>query len=110
MFVVMLIQLCRYTKKHGTVHFISLFFSGHAHSMRKFWDQGSNPHHSSDNTGPLTCCATRELLNCNLYLFIFLHVDILMSQHHLLKRLFFFCLFVFLGPHPRHMEVPRLEV
>ena len=23
---------------------------------------------------------------------------------------FFFCLFVFFGPHPRHMEVPRLGV
>ena len=23
---------------------------------------------------------------------------------------FFFCLFVFLGPHPRHMEAPRLGV
>ena len=28
----------------------------------------------------------------------------------LLKTLFFFCLFVFLGPYPQHMEVPRLGV
>ena len=38
-----------------------------AHGMRKFPGQGLNPHHSSDlshksdNTGSLTCCATREL-------------------------------------------------
>ena len=44
----------------------SLFF-GCAHGMRKFLGQGWNqPHsrdsnHSSDNTGSLTCCATREL-------------------------------------------------
>ena len=34
--------------------------------MRMFLGQGSNPRHSSDNTGSLSHCATRELL---LYLF-----------------------------------------
>ena len=30
--------------------------------MHKFQGQGSNLRHSSDNTGSLTCCATKELL------------------------------------------------
>ena len=43
------------------------FFFGCAPSMQKFLDQGSNPSHSSDlsqtsnDTGSLTCCTTREL-------------------------------------------------
>ena len=44
----------------------------------------SNLCHSCNSTASLTHCATRELL---LHLFLFL--------------------FCFLGPHPRHMEVPR---
>ena len=40
---------------------IFLFFFGHAHSMWKFSSQGSNPHHSSDKAGSLTCWSTREL-------------------------------------------------
>ena len=28
----------------------------------------------------------------------------------LVDEVFFLCLFAFLGPHPRHMEVPRLGV
>ena len=60
----------------------------------KFLSLGSNlcyrgsPSHSSDNTGYLSCCTTRELLT--------------------FAKFFFF--FVFLGPHPRHTEFPRLGV
>ena len=41
------------------------YFFGQAHGMRKSLGQGSNTHHSnlshcSDNTGSLTCYATRE--------------------------------------------------
>ena len=32
------------------------------------------------------------------------------EQLNLSPNFFFFRLFVFLGPHPRHMEVPRLGV
>ena len=40
-----------------------LFIFGLTLSMWKFPGQGSNPPHgSSDNTGSLTCCATREFL------------------------------------------------
>ena len=34
----------------------------------------------------------------------------LVSGGATLSSFFFFCLFVFLGPHPRHVEVPRLGV
>ena len=37
------------------------FFFGHVHSMHKFPSQGSNLHHSSDNTGSLTYWATNKL-------------------------------------------------
>ena len=67
----------------GTPSFI-LFF-GHTHSILKFPDQGSNPHQSSGNAGYLTCWTTKELL-------------------------FHYLFFSFLGPHPKHMEVPRLGV
>ena len=61
--------------------------------MRNFPGQGWNLCHSSK----LTCYATRELLGvlaftCQVFF------------------LFFFCFFCFLGPHLRHMEVPRLGV
>ena len=47
------------SKKRQLFFFLSFF--GHAHGMRKFWGQGLNPCQSSDNTGPLTHQATREL-------------------------------------------------
>ena len=37
------------------------FFFCHILHTRVFWGQGSNPSHSSNNTGSLTCWATREL-------------------------------------------------
>ena len=46
-----------------------LFFFGCAHGKWKFPGQGSNPWHTSnpshcsDNTGSLTCCTKRELLD-----------------------------------------------
>lgn len=49
-------------------HFLNFFFFNHASGTWKFPGQstnlrlGSNLSHSSDNTGPLTHCATRELL------------------------------------------------
>ena len=46
----------------GRPHSIySFIYLGLAQSMQKFWGQGSNPSHSSDNTRPLTCGATTEL-------------------------------------------------
>ena len=50
--------------------FIYLFIFGLACGMELFLGQGSNPRHSSDlhlhkdNTGSLTCCATREPPKC----------------------------------------------
>ena len=38
----------------------SLSLFGHAQDMLKFLGQWSNPCHSSDNTGSLTYCATRN--------------------------------------------------
>ena len=38
-----------------------------------------------------------------------LHLDIF-RQSHFFLIFFFFFFFVFLGPHPQHMEVPRLGV
>ena len=52
------------------------------------------PNHCSDNAGSLTCCATRELLPY--------------SPFNLPPA--FFLSFVFLGPHPWHVEVRRLGV
>ena len=46
----------------GRNHILSFIFFGHAYS--KFPGQGLNPHHSSDNTGSLTCYATKELQCC----------------------------------------------
>ena len=31
--------------------------------MQKFPEWGSNPHHSSDKSGPFNCLATREFLS-----------------------------------------------
>ena len=53
--------------------FFVIFWGWRAYSLRKFQDQGLNPHHScdpscsSDDSRSLTCCVTRELPN-----FIFL--------------------------------------
>ena len=64
-------------------------------SMQKFLGQGLNPYHSSDpshssdSVGSLTHCTTGEIPLFFIYLFVFLP---------------------FLGPLPRHMEVPRLGV
>ena len=41
--------------------FYFIYFLSCTHRMCKFLDQGSNLHHSSDNTRSLTCWATREL-------------------------------------------------
>ena len=79
-------------KNHGKRPLFFLF--GCTLGMRKFPRQGWNPRHSSDpsrcidNARSLTCSATREL--------------------HSPTLLFFF--FAFLGPHLRHIEVPRLGV
>ena len=85
-------------------------FFGHAHNMWNFQGQGSKPSHSSnssnssDNAGSLTHWATRELRSFkNLKNEI--KPCILFSDLH-----FPLFVFVFLGPHPRHMEVPRLGV
>ena len=47
-----------FLKKTFLFYFI---FFGHAYGMWKFPGQGSNLHYSSNNTGSLTCWATREL-------------------------------------------------
>ena len=39
----------------------SYLFIGHIHGMCKFPGQGSNPLHSNDNIGFLSCCTAREL-------------------------------------------------
>ena len=67
------------------MHLFLLF--GHAHGMQKYPGQGSNPCHSSNNAGYLTCWATRELHKLTILLIVF-----------------YFC---FLGPRSPHMEVPR---
>ena len=38
------------------------------------------------------------------------YTDFKNSQFLWIKKILFFFFFVFLGPHPRHMEVPTLEV
>lgn len=43
--------------------FVRLRFAFWLHSVYTFLGQGSNRRHSSDNTGSLTRCATRERLN-----------------------------------------------
>ena len=40
---------------------LAFFFFGCVHSIHKFPGQGSNPSHSSDNTGPPIRCATKKL-------------------------------------------------
>ena len=51
----------------GLLYFLCVGGSGgYAHDMQKFLGQGSNPQHSSDNTGCLTHQATRELLPCSI--------------------------------------------
>ena len=71
--------------------FFSFLFSFFGCDMWGFLGQGSDLHHSCDNTRPLTHRATREL-KCPTF-----------SPHLLF-------VFFFLGPHPRHMEVPKLVV
>ena len=34
----------------------------------------------------------------------------ILGTHYITERIFFFFFFCFLGPHPQHMEVPRLGV
>ena len=75
--------------------FICLFIFGYTHSMWEVLRQGSNLSHSYSNTRFLTHCTIRELPPLQ---FLF----------SLSLSLFFF--FFFLGPHPWHMEVPRLGV
>ena len=54
--------------------FFFFFFCSHICGMWKSQGQASNPHHNSDpshcsdNTGSLTCCPTRELLQTTLSL------------------------------------------
>ena len=79
----------------NSLSFVWFGFFSHTCGMWKFLHQRSNVCHSSDPSysgdyiGSLTCRAMRELL----------------------KSLFIFCVsFVFLGPHLRHMELPRLGV
>ena len=78
---------CSYTAGHresplyGFIIYIYMFFFGCTCSTWKFLGQGLSPHHSrdwspsccSDNTGSLTCCATRKLLttfiSLNRYVF-----------------------------------------
>ena len=45
---------------------ICFFFFGHTYGIGKFPGQGLNLHHSSDNAGPLTHWATRELPVCSI--------------------------------------------
>ena len=60
------------------ITFLSFFFFGHIHGIQKFLGQGSNPghssnlSHSSDNTGSLTQCATREFPNLFFIFYFFL--------------------------------------
>ena len=74
------------------IKFLFIYLFIWACSMLKFWGQEWNPCHSShtncctDNTRSLTYCTTRELP----------------------KILLLFLIFLFLGPHLWHMEVPRL--
>ena len=54
------------SQRHSVL-FLFVCFFGCVHSMQKFWGQGSNPYHSSNqihssgNARPLTCWDTREL-------------------------------------------------
>ena len=80
--------------------------------MQKFPGQGSNLHHSIDNTGSLT---TRPPGNSLYLLFLIIPISSLVTLAQLLSAVatsmvIFFFFFSFLGPHPRHMEVPRLGV
>ena len=84
-------MLCSQISLSGGIFFFFFFFFGHAYSMRKFPGQGGNPYHcsnpscSSDNTRPTE--PPRGLLEAS-----------------------FFSFFLFLGPHPWPMEIPRLRV
>ena len=81
------------SKFYNTVYRDFLFFfCGHPHGMWKFPDQGWNPHHSSS---PSCCSDTRSLTSCT-------------TKRTPRPPSFFFL--VFLGPHLRRMEVPRLGV
>ena len=62
---------------------------------------GLNPCLNSDNAGSLTCRATRELLNL---------ISLFELSNSAFLFLLFFSFFVLWGPHPQHMEVPRLGV
>lgn len=58
-----------------------LFLFGCAHGLLKFLSQGANPHHSSDqslssdNSGSLTLCTTRELLFVHSFIDGHLHLS-----------------------------------
>ena len=43
------------------IYLFTYLFIGHAHGMKKFLSQTSNPYHNNDNARSLTCWATREL-------------------------------------------------
>ena len=85
---------------------------GHTCGMRKFWGQGSNlsyssnQSHSSDNipdpqpTEP-DKSSLNKYINSNISSF---------NQIGGFLSFFFFFRSFFLGPHSRHMEVPRLGV
>ena len=76
--------------------------------MRKFSGQGLNPCHNGNNAGSLHHQATREFLRMHLTEFSVLntnHTCLLYKED--VAIFFFFLSFVFLGPHPQQMEVPR---
>ena len=64
---------CLLKSNNPILLFFPFFFFGCIHSMWMFPGQGSNLHHSSkksyhsDNTGYLTCWATREFHNTTLF-------------------------------------------
>ena len=52
--------LCKYAKTHCIARklFYYLFIFGHTQGLLKFWGQESNPSHSTDSAGALTCWDT----------------------------------------------------